>query len=130
MPAATVSAIGLGPGKLTPAARATARLDTCNWVGTGSNWMKTLIVSVNPRSGLETTYNNRAIFTEFVELQVAGHPAVRANQTDALAGCNLYVGLSDAQTLWVIGNSGTNGTMDQHCAISTQTAEAIIKALP
>ncbi|WP_245856812.1 DUF3558 domain-containing protein [Actinoalloteichus hoggarensis] len=99
---------------------------SCVWESEAGSRV-TLVTDVE-REGLEEIYSRQSLYSDWEELEVAGHPAVRANEGEPTSMCGYVVGVSDTQYLDV--NYVRSGSEDEACAGALAVAEAVIPTLP
>ncbi|MGC7093295.1 DUF3558 domain-containing protein [Amycolatopsis lurida] len=122
---AALSELGLGTG--TPRQAATG--PSCSWKFTeeDTNRVEIAAQEKNP-NGLSDIYDQKDEFGYFEPLEVGGHPAVFASQTDqrASGSCGLYIGLNDQFAAFVSVRIGSGPDKSQPCPVVEKTAEAMI----
>ncbi|MHA6797815.1 DUF3558 domain-containing protein [Bounagaea algeriensis] len=105
--------------------------ETCTWnnlnEGSGLD-----ITAIGDRS-LQTYLDNREQYTDFEQVQIAGHPAVRANKGEPPQEggrfCDFFVALNDNQVLSSQATAA-NPDVDDPCQISRQGAEEAVSNIP
>ncbi|MFC5993330.1 DUF3558 domain-containing protein [Pseudonocardia hispaniensis] len=124
---AQLTALGLRPETAEPKVLGTGRL--CGWRSTtvGEPAGLTIATEIDVR-GLDYLYGIRDTFAVFEPLEVAGHPAVRADG-NADGRCSLYVAIAEYQLLSADGNLAGRPLPDP-CARSRRMIEAVLSNLP
>ncbi|MHA6802642.1 DUF3558 domain-containing protein [Salinifilum ghardaiensis] len=105
--------------------------DECSWSnfdeGGGLNFS-----AIGDRS-LQSYLDNRDQYADFEQVEIAGHPAVRANKgTPPQEGgrfCDFFVALNENQVL-ASQATATNPGVDDPCQISRQGAEEAVSNIP
>ncbi len=103
--------------------------ETCSWSsadeGSGLN-----IAAIADRS-LQTYLDNSDQYVDFEQVQIAGHPAVRANEGNPQEDgyCDFFVALNDNQML---SSQATvaNSDPDDPCQIAREGAEEAVSNIP
>ncbi|MHA6797814.1 DUF3558 domain-containing protein [Bounagaea algeriensis] len=80
---------------------------------------------------LQTYLDNPDKYVDFEQVQIAGHPAVRANEGNPQEDgfCDFFVALNDNQVLSSQATA-TNPGVDDPCQISRQGAEEAVSNIP
>lgn len=106
--------------------------DGCEWKTPENRGAGVTLTSRGDRS-IGEYHQNREVYSDFEELTIAGHPAVRANQGDPMqdGSCNVFLGTKDDQVLasQASANAGEAGTTDP-CDTALKALEASVPTLP
>ncbi|GAA4838961.1 hypothetical protein GCM10025787_19360 [Saccharopolyspora rosea] len=90
-------------------------------------------VALTPLSdrSIQEYYDNKSKYPDFQQLDIAGHPAVRANQGDPKSDgfCDFFLATKDGQVLASQSYSGSPQQNDP-CALSQKALESSVPALP
>ncbi|WP_229679876.1 DUF3558 domain-containing protein [Saccharopolyspora thermophila] len=103
--------------------------DACWWRASDGSGAGVALSVIN---GSITEYQrNKTLFTDYQELDIAGHPAVRGNRGTPLEDgyCDLYLATSDHQILHAHSNINADGKTDP-CGLAQKALEASIPTLP
>lgn len=79
-------------------------------------------------AALDTIYISRDLLVNFTELEISGHPAVRADYNPD-GSCTIYTAIADHQAVSTEGN-GAGRPQPDPCALSVRMAELILSNLP
>ena len=120
--------LGLDPDTADAETRGSA--DSCAWHYADRSSVAFVTMTVEPGSmNLAGLYATRETFAVFEPTTVAGHPAVRADDTGA-GVCTLYVAVSDDQLVSADGNPLGRLDLPDPCAPSRRIAEFVLSNLP
>ncbi|APU12360.1 putative DUF3558 family protein [Actinoalloteichus sp. GBA129-24] len=99
---------------------------SCSW-DSAEGARVTLVADVD-RQGLDEVYSRQSLYSDWEELEIAGHPAVRANEGEPTSMCGYIVGIADTQYLDI--NYFSSGSDGDACAGALAVAESIVPTLP
>lgn len=100
----------------------------CTWSDGGRARLS--LTPINDRS-LQAYYDNQSQYVDYAALNIAGHPAVRANQGDPRTdgACDIFLATQDGQVL--AAQSHVNDVQDQDpCGLTQKALEASVPTLP
>jgi hypothetical protein len=119
--------LGLDPATARP--DSFLRGESCSWRLADGSSRAGVGLSTDPEAQkLPDFYRLRRVSHNFEILQVAGHPAVRSDDTP-VGGCVLYVAAADEQILSAKGYVDSRGLPDP-CAPARRMAELVLSNLP
>ncbi|AOS61123.1 DUF3558 domain-containing protein [Actinoalloteichus hymeniacidonis] len=78
--------------------------------------------------GIDDVYSQEAQFSDWEPMEIAGYPAVRANEIEPSVTCALFVGISDTQ--YIDFNYTRSGSDEDACAGVIDVATAVVPTLP
>lgn len=120
--------LGLEPG--TARSDTSGRADACAWGYANESASAGLTMTAEPGSmNLSGLYATRDTFARFEPTTIAGHPAVRGDDTLGKV-CTLYVAVSDEQLMTADGDISGRGDLPDPCAPSRRIAEFVLSNLP
>ncbi|GAA4619186.1 DUF3558 domain-containing protein [Saccharopolyspora hordei] len=129
LPAEAATASGLKPeGDLTENMIDPDAPDGCTWRdGDGTS---VVLTPLSDRS-LQEYHDHKSMYVDFQELEIAGHPAVRANEGDRMKDgfCNIFLGTKDGQVLASQTAMISDGQTDP-CDLAQKALEASVPTLP
>lgn len=103
--------------------------DGCTWKSAGGG--VELAVGVEPERSVQDFRDESTKYSDFGELTVGGHPAVRANSGDPRADgrCELVVAANAEQSVSAKAEIPSGATADP-CALSRRALEAAVPSWP
>lgn len=102
----------------------------CKWRSPGGE--TTVSLSVLPGRSLQVYRDNSSGFVDYAESEIAGHPAVQANDDDPANGsCALYLATRDDEILYSFATeaNGSGAPVDP-CGLAKKALESSVPALP
>lgn len=134
LPSDAATSLGLNPtGEIDDGPKIQSDMpDSCVWKGSEGNGLSVSLGVLNDRS-IQEYHDSKATFSDFQGLQIANHPAVRANQGDPMQDgfCATFVGTKDGQVLgsFTAAPPLEVGEFDP-CTTAQKALEASVSALP
>ncbi|GGI92540.1 hypothetical protein GCM10011581_32120 [Saccharopolyspora subtropica] len=129
LPADAATSLGLEPtGKVNDGPKISADApESCAWRSRDGHTSVSL-GRIKDRS-IQEYYDNKSAFSDYQELTIAGHPAVRANQGDPAKDgyCVVFAAVSEREMLYAF-TSDDNKT--DPCGLAQKALEASIPTLP
>ncbi|GAA4619193.1 hypothetical protein GCM10023108_43050 [Saccharopolyspora hordei] len=129
LPAEGATAIGLKPeGELVENMIDAEAPPGCDW--RTEDGTSVMLTPLSDRS-LQEYYDHKSMYVDFQELEIAGHPAVRANEGDRMKDgfCNIFLGTKDGQVLASQTAMISDGQTDP-CDLAQKALEASVPTLP
>ncbi|MEU5850966.1 DUF3558 domain-containing protein [Saccharopolyspora shandongensis] len=129
LPPEGATAAGLQPtGEISKNLIDPSATDGCAW--RDGNGTSVTMTPLSDRS-LQEYYENKSQYVDFQELNIAGHPAVRANEGDRMRDgfCNIFLATKDGQVLASQSDTNADGRTDP-CNLAQKALEASVPTLP
>ncbi|QRK91069.1 DUF3558 domain-containing protein [Saccharopolyspora erythraea] len=128
---AAAAAIGLKtPGEVEVNDVQPGGPEGCTWELQGPFGSNVNLTPFTDRS-LKEYYDNRSTFSDFQELTIAGHPAVRANQGNPASDgyCGVFLATKQGQVLSSISSVSRDSGVEP-CGLAQKALEASVPSLP
>lgn len=102
----------------------------CKWNAPGDFGTSVTLTPLTDRS-IQTYRDGKAQFSDYQELTIAGHPAVRANKGDPAKDgfCRVQVGTKEGQVLEAFSDTDPGSGVDP-CGLAQRALEASVSGLP
>ncbi|WP_258343131.1 DUF3558 domain-containing protein [Saccharopolyspora gregorii] len=131
MKASDAQELGFGPnGKVTPNDLDPTMPDGCTW--RSAEGATSVSLSVIPNRTIQQYRDASASFVDYAELNIAGHPAVRANDDLPENGsCGIYLAAKDDQILFSFAfDAPSGGEPFDPCSYAQGALERSVSVLP
>ncbi len=128
VPGEAATSAGLAPtGQMDDGPKIGDSAAACSWHS--ADGKDTFRLSVLTDRSIQTYYDSKSQYPDFQELTIAGHPTVRANDTDPKQGgaCSLFLGTKDGQ---VVHAFASQVNITDPCAISQKALEGSVPSWP
>lgn len=102
----------------------------CTWSVAGEFGNRVMLTPLSDRS-IQSYYDNKTQYSDFQELTIAGHPAVRANDGDPAQDgfCNIFAATKDGQVLTAQADTNSDKKVEP-CGLAQKALETSIPSLP
>lgn len=101
----------------------------CIWDVAGQDGNNVLLTATNVP--IQSYLDRKSTYTDFQELNIAGHPAVRANNGDPARDgfCDIFLATKDGQNLAAQSDTNVGSGVDP-CSLAQKALEASVPAIP
>ncbi|GAB2659881.1 hypothetical protein GCM10027271_18240 [Saccharopolyspora gloriosae] len=128
--AGDAQAMGLEPtGEVTPNQLDPTMPDSCEWQSPGGE--TSVALSAIPGRSIQQYRESAASYVDFAEMEIAGHPAVQANNAPPESGsCGIYLATKDDQILFSFAFDTPPGEKFDPCSYAKGALERSVPGLP
>lgn len=129
--AGDAKSLGLEPiGEISPNEMDPAIPDSCEWKSAGGE--TSVALTVIPGRSIQQYRDSSSSYVDFAEMNIAGHPAVQANNSLPEQGsCGIYLATKDDQILFSFAfDTPSDGSKFDPCSYAKGALERSVPGLP